>query len=102
MLRALLDQPGMLPCEIAVELAISRPTVSRALDGLVERGLILRCSSESDGRECRVHPTASAVDMKVALNAAASSVTEKLKNRLGATEFTQAVQQMSWVRSVLG
>ena len=51
MLRAILDQPGLMQSEIARTLTIARPTATRALDGLMAKGLIERRSSARDGRE---------------------------------------------------
>lgn len=101
MLRAVLERPGMLPRELADEMVIARPTVTRALDGLQAKGLILRRSLEYDGRELQVHPTELAIAMKEALNSAAVAVTARLKKVLGAGEFTETVVRVKGVRSAL-
>jgi DNA-binding MarR family transcriptional regulator len=101
MLRMVLDEPGLLQHQIADELTISRPTATRALDGLEAKGLIERRPSTSDGRELAIHPRPKAVAMKAALNNASAAVTARLKRVLGAGEFTEAVSKVRGVRSAL-
>ncbi len=101
MLRAVLERPGILPRELADAMVIARPTVTRALDGLQAKGLILRRSLEYDGRELQVHPTELAVAMKEPLNFAAAAVTARLKKVLGAGEFAETVVRVKGIRSAL-
>lgn len=101
MLRAVLDQPGLKQYEIANSMTISRPTATRALDGLKEKGLIERRSSGHDGREQCIFPTAPAVSMHASLNEASGQVTKRLKKLLGADVFTDTVTKISGVRSAL-
>jgi DNA-binding MarR family transcriptional regulator len=101
MLRAVLDQPGLLQREIADQLTISRPTATRALDGLEAKGLVERRASERDGRELSIHPRPKAVAMKTALNEASGAVTARLKKLLGAGEFNETVTRLRGVRSAL-
>src|SRR6478609_4446260 len=69
MLRAVLDRPAMLQSELADAMKIARPTATRALDGLEAKGLIERRATKRDRRECEVHATASATELKDSLNA---------------------------------
>jgi MarR family transcriptional regulator, temperature-dependent positive regulator of motility len=101
MLRTVLDRPGLPQREIADSMAISRPTATRALDGLASKGLIERRGSERDGREQTVHPTAAAVAIRSALNEASGNVTKRLKRRLGADAFADTVAKVRGVRSAL-
>ena len=101
MLRALLERPGILPSELAQKMVISRPTVTRALDGLQAKGLVVRSSLKQDGRELQVHPTELAISMKEDLNFAAASVTSGLKRVLGAVAFAETVSRVKGVRSAL-
>lgn len=102
MLRVILEKPALLQSELAGELAISRPTTTRSLDGLQKLGLIERRSTEADGREYAIHPTASAVVMKKALNQASAEVTKRLKKGLGVARFDDTVARVRRVRSALG
>lgn len=101
MLRAVLDQPGLKQYEIASAMTIARPTATRALDGLKEKGLIERRSSDHDGREQCIFPTAPAIAMHASLNEASGQVTKRLRKLLGADVFADTVSRISGVRSAL-
>jgi len=101
MLRVVLARPGLLQNELAKELAISRPTATRSLDGLQKLGLIERRSTESDGREYAIYPTAEAQDIKDGLNAASAAVTKRFKAELGREEFEETVAKMRNIRTTL-
>jgi len=101
LLRIVLDRPGLMQCEIASALAISRPTATRALDGLMAKGLIERRSSGRDGREQAIFPTAPAISMHMQLNEASGQVTRQLKKLLGADVFADTVTKIRGVRSAL-
>jgi DNA-binding MarR family transcriptional regulator len=101
MLRVVLEKPSLLQNELAKELTISRPTATRTLDGLQKLGLVERRTTESDGREYGIHPTALAQKMKDRLNAESAAVTKRLKKDLGDTQFDEAVSKMRNIRSSL-
>ena len=101
MLRAVLERPGMLQRELAEEMAIARPTATRALDGLQAKKLVERRGLASDGRETQIHPTPQAVAVKGALNAASAAVTSKIKRVLGVGGFADVVSRFKVVRSAL-
>lgn len=92
-LRAVLAQPGILHSELAKTLKIARATATRAVDGLVVRGLLERRPTKRDGREWEIHPTAPAVELKDSLNAASGAVTARLRQELGDGVFSDFVQQ---------
>ena len=101
MLRAILNKPGLLQREYAEGMVISRPTATRAFDGLVVKGLIVRKSSERDGREQSILPTAAAKAIHVSLNEASIQVGNRLKKLLGKEVFADTVSKISGVRSAL-
>ena len=101
MLRAVLDNPGLKQYEIASAMTISRPTATRALNGLKEKGLIERRSSGHDGREQCIFPTAPAIAMHASLNDASVQVSKRLKKLLGTDVFADTVTRISGVRSAL-
>ena len=101
MLRAVLDRPGMLQSELSEELAIARPTTTRALDGLEQKKYIERRRPEGDGREIAIFPTPEAIRLKASLNEASGTVTAKLRKTLGNAEFTDTVCKIRSVRSAL-
>ena len=101
MLRVVLEKPSLLQNELAKELAISRPTATRTLDGLQKLGLIERRTTESDGREYAIYPTELAQNMKASLNAASAAVTKRLKKELGHNHFEETVSKMKNIRTTL-
>jgi len=99
LLRAIVDKPGLAQRELAAALVVSRPTATRALDGLEAKGLIERRASADDGREQFVHPTSRAVALHAAINEASARVTRRLKKLLGEEVFTDTVGKVRGVRS---
>ena len=101
MLRAVLARPGLLQSELADELRIARATATRGLDGLESKGLIVRNKSTEDKRESAITPTDEALEIKDALNAASSAVTERLSALFGETVFAGFVEQAKAIASKL-
>lgn len=101
MLRVVLGKAPLLQSELAREMNISRPTATRALDGLERLDLIKRLASEKDGREQEIHPTKRAVELKDAINAASGAVTKRLKKVLGTNHFEDVVGQLRSISSAL-
>jgi len=93
MLRAVLARPGLLQSELADELKIARATATRGLDGLEAKGLIVRTKSTGDKRESLITPTAEALAIKDALNAASATVTQRLSGLFGEEVFAGFVDQ---------
>ena len=91
MLRSIVERPGLLQRELAEALTISRPTATRLLDGLERKGLVRRVVAAEDRRESLIHPSAAALKLGPALNAASGQVTRRLKQLLGAEAFDQTV-----------
>lgn len=91
MLRMILKKPGLLQSEVAAAMNISRSTATRTLDGLEKLGLAVRRSSDEDGREALIHPTAKGLRLGPALDAASGDVTRRLKQRLGSAAFSKMV-----------
>lgn len=101
MLRAVLKKPGMLQSELAMELAISRSTATRTLDGLQQLGLLLRQATGNDGRESAIQPTAAGIALQEQLDAASGEVTKRLKKELGLAHFDETVTKVKQVRSTI-
>ena len=101
MMRAVLAQPGLTPGALAKILVISRPTATRALNGLVERGLVARQGREGDGREQSLVPTDRAKAIGELLNAAGAAMTRKHKDKLGAANFDEVVGLLRTLRGAL-
>ena len=102
MLRVVLERPGLRQSELASELAISRSTATRTLDGLQKMKLLERRATGNDGRESAIEPSALAVSMREQLDAASGVVTKRLKKELGNTHFDDTVAKVRGVRSAIG
>lgn len=100
-LRAVLNQPGMPQRELAQTMAVSRPTATRALDGLAEKRFIERVPSTEDGREMLVYPTKRSLEIEKALNEASAKVTRQVKAVLGEDVFDGTVKSVRSVRFAL-
>ena len=101
MLRVVLEKPLLLQSELANELTISRPTATRTLDGLQKLKLVERRSTDSDGRQYAIYPTAKAEAIKDQINLASADVTKRLKKSLGAAHFDEVVAYVRGVRAAL-
>lgn len=101
MLRAVLKKPGMLQSELAKELAISRSTATRTLDGLQQLGLLLRLATGNDGRESAIQATAAGIALQEQLDTASGEVTKRLKKELGLGHFDETVTKVKQVRSTI-
>ncbi|MDO9421161.1 MAG: MarR family transcriptional regulator [Herminiimonas sp.] len=101
MLRAVLKKPGMLQSELAKELAISRSTATRSLDGLQQLGLLLRLATGNDGRESAIQATAAGIALQEQLDTASGEVTKRLKKELGLAHFDETVTKVKQVRSTI-
>lgn len=101
MLRVVLEKPGLLQSELAMEMAISRSTATRTLDGLQKMKFLVRAPSGQDGRESAIHPTPLAINNREKINAASAEVTKRLKKRLGTAYFDETVTKVKVVRSAL-
>lgn len=101
MLRVILQKPASLQSELANEMNISRSTATRTLDGLQKLGYTKRSSSEKDGRESEIHPTAKAIKIREDLNLASGEVTKKFKKLLGNDVFERVVGEVRTVSEVI-
>ena len=101
MLRVVLEKPALLQGELAKTMAISRSTATRTLDGLQKLKLIERRSTETDGREYAIYPTAAAIALRDRLNGASGAVTLRLKKELGPACFDDTVTKVKHIRSTL-
>jgi MarR family transcriptional regulator, temperature-dependent positive regulator of motility len=101
MLRVILEKPGALQSELAETLAISRPTATRALDGLAAKKMIVRQPTNLDGRQMAVYPTEAAMVIATGIKEASGKVTKRLKKLLGEAAFADLVGEIRDVRFAL-
>lgn len=100
MLRIILEKEALLQRELAEQMAISRPTATRTLNGLQKMKLIERRATR-DGREQAIFPTKKAILLKDQLIKASGLVTKRLKDRLSAERFNDIVSEIKSIRSQL-
>jgi DNA-binding MarR family transcriptional regulator len=101
LLRLVLTTPGRSQHELATELTVSRPTATRLIDGLERLKLVERRAEGPDARHWSVFPTAKAVALHAALDAASATATQKLKHRVGEETFARTVQRIREVCAAL-
>ncbi|WP_429459540.1 MarR family winged helix-turn-helix transcriptional regulator [Paraburkholderia sp. JPY465] len=101
-LRVVLASPGCLASQVADTLKIARPTATRLIDSLCEKGLIERRQGEADARERGVYPTAEGKALDKPINAASARIAKTLRSKIGSALFDAAVSDMAKVRKAIG
>jgi DNA-binding MarR family transcriptional regulator len=101
LLRVVLFKQTALQSELASEMNISRSTATRTLDGLQKLGYVIRTTSDTDGRESIIKPTAKALKIADSLNRSSGEVTKKLKGLLGESAFVMTVSDVRKVSELL-
>ena len=98
LLRVVLAKPGLFPRELAEELNLSRSTITRFLDGLEKRGLLVRKPAEKDGRGLQVYPTRTAKEIHQKLDDIGGRLTKLMAEIVGKDELTQTVAKLRKVQ----
>ena len=101
LLRVVLAKPGLFPRELAEELNLSRSTITRFLDGLEKRGLLVRKPAEKDGRGLQVYPTRTAKEIHQKLDDIGGRLTKLMAEIVGKDELTQTVAKLRQVQKSL-
>ena len=94
LLRVVLAKPGLLPRELAEELNLSRSTITRFLDSLEQRDLLIRKPTEKDGRELQVYPTKAAKAIHQKLDSTGENLTRLMGKIVGKYEVSQTVAKL--------
>jgi DNA-binding MarR family transcriptional regulator len=94
LLRLVLAKPGLFPREIADELNLSRSTITRFLDSLEKRKLLVRKPTDRDGRELRVYPTQVAKQIHQKLDDIGADLTKLMAKTVGKNELSQMVAEL--------
>jgi len=98
LLRAVLAKPGLLPRDLAEELNLSRSTISRFLDSLEKRTLLVRKPTKKDGRELQVFPTQKAKEIHRELDDIGKNLTKLMHEKIGKNELSQTVTNLRGVQ----
>ncbi len=101
LLRVVLAKPGLLPRELAEELNLSRSTITRFLDSLEKRDLLIRKPTEKDGRELQVYPTKAAKAIHQKLDDTGGNLTRLMGEIIGKDELSQTVAKLREVQKFL-
>ena len=101
LLRVVLARPGLLARELAVELSLSRSTVTRFLDSLEKRGLVIRKSGSQDGREVQVYPTKAARKIHEKLEHAGGKLTRLMATTIGRDDLSRTVAKLRELQQIL-
>lgn len=101
LLRVVLAKPGLLPCDLARELNLSRSTVTRFLDSLEQRGYLKRTATTQDGREVQVYPTKKSIAIHKKLDQTGSELSRFMGEVLGQDDLTRTVAKLRKIQSRL-
>ncbi len=101
LLRVVLAKPGLLPRELADELNLSRSTITRFLDSLEKRDLLIRRPTERDGRELQVYPTKAAKDIHQELDLTGGTLTQLMGEIVGQDDLSKTVAKLREVQKIL-
>lgn len=101
LLRVVLAKPGLLPREIAEELNLSRSTITRFLDSLEKRDLLIRKPTKKDGRELQVYPTKAARAIHQKLDSTGENLTRLMGAIVGKDELSKTVAKLREIQKLL-
>ena len=91
LLRVVLAKPGLLPRELADELKLSRSTITRFLDSLEKRDLLMRKSAKEDGREMHIYPSKKAMKIHKELDDTGKELTLRMGSIVGNENLSKTV-----------
>lgn len=100
MLRMVAAEPNLMQKEIAEQLQLEKSTITRFTDVLIEKGLIVKQSTE-DGRQNSLVATAKGNKLAVKLNKIGDELYKNMKKQLGEKQFEQAVKQIKETAKLL-
>lgn len=92
LLMLLLDEPGMQPGNIAAQLQLTPSTITRLIEKLEERKLVVRTS---EGKISNVYPTPKAKELLPELQACVQDFSAAYSRVLGKEETNKLVQGMN-------
>jgi DNA-binding MarR family transcriptional regulator len=98
LLMLALEEPGIQAGQLSAELHLTPSTISRLLEKLEEKKLIIRAS---EGKQTNVYPTLKAKELKPLLKQCLEEGTEKFSKILGKEEGKQLIKNMNMVADKL-
>jgi len=101
LLRLVLAEPGLLQRDIALQLGLSKSTVTRFIDSLESRGFLTRKVSNKDGRESAIYPARKAMAIQKQLEATGAKLYQRMLSVLGEEVMASSVKQQRKIRDIL-
>jgi len=95
MLRAVLSNPGISQKSLAVELKLEKSTITRFVDALQKKGLVVRKkSSKEDARELSIYATKKAKKLHADLEALGDNLYQTMISKIGEKELKFLVSKL--------
>ena len=95
LVRLVLEQPGISPRDIALELKLEKSTVTRFLDVLEQKQFVVRrTSSKTDAREIEIVPTSKAKKIAESLQQTGDQLYGEMLTEIGATRLKSLVKEL--------
>lgn len=98
LLVLVLDEPGMQAGQIAEQLQLTPSTITRLIEKLEEKKLVIRAS---EGKLTNVYPTQKGKDMRPLLKQCIEEFNEKYLKILGKDESKQFIRNMTTIADKL-
>lgn len=99
LLMLTLEEPGIQAGQLAEQLQLTPSTVSRLLQKLEEKKLVIRAA---EGKQTNVYPTQKGKEMKPLLKECIDNANEKYSKILGKEESKQLIRNMNMISDRLG
>lgn len=89
------EEEGLIQKELAERSGKDKPTVTRILDALEEKGLITRKAAEHDRRSYRIYPTDKGMKLSELTEPIERAMNDQLAMVLGEDQYDSLIQQLN-------
>jgi len=90
----ILDRPGETPKKLAERMGLKLSTISRLIDKLFIKGLVVRRKSNKDQRECCIYPTKTGVYLSGELEEITNKLHINIRKILGDEDTSNAIESL--------
>ncbi|MCF6299983.1 MAG: MarR family transcriptional regulator [Proteobacteria bacterium] len=94
LLRVVLAEPSITQKNLAKELKLEKSTITRFVDTLQRKELIIRKKISNDGREHHIYPTNKALKIQSVLESKGNELYQKMVSTIGQEQLTSLVGQL--------
>ena len=102
LIRLVLDSPGLSPRQISQELKLEKSTITRFLDALEKKRLLLRKpSSSGDAREQSIYPSKKAEKISARLEEKGNQLYQTMTSSIGKKNLTSLVGELRKIETSL-